>query len=207
MKAILRWIARVAGTIIALVMTIVLLPYAGDLVNRVMPDVTSAAERTAAVLSTKMAESTRLETIFITEEGTVEHDLTLAGISVGGVTFDYEYAASFGIDLSRVKMIVSGSRVVLLLPQPELILDSLTPSNVSRRDTLVIISDDDYEALKEKELLICRERYLTGEKSQEIWDSAVKAMQSTIQVWMTEIDERLTFEYAPLEEDAAAGAA
>ncbi len=203
MKAFFRWIARIIGTVIALVLTVVLLPYASDLINRIMPDVTSSAQRTAAVISTKLAEKARLESIHVTEEGTVDHDLTLAGVSVGGVTFDYTYEASFGIDLSQVQMIVSGSKIVFLIPEPELILDSLTPRNVSRRDTLVIISDNDYESLKERELLICRDRFLSGERADEIWDSAVHAMQQTIEIWLTELDERLTFEYAPLQEDAA----
>lgn len=205
MKAVLGWIARVLGTVIALVATIVLLPYGSDLVNYVMPDVTSAAERTAAVISSKLTESARLETVYFTESGTVKHDLTLGGVSVGGLTFDYEYNASFGIDLSKVQMIVNGSRIVFLLPQPELILDSINPYNISRRDTLVIISDDDYEGLVERERLVCREKYLTGEKSQELWDSAVKAMQNTFGLWLTEIDDRLTFEYAPLEVEEASG--
>ena len=201
MKAFLGWIAKVLGSAVALVTAIVLLPYAGDLANYIMPDVTSSAERTAAILSSKMTEKTRLESIFVTETGTVKHDLQPLGFSVGGVTFDYTYSASFGIDLSRVKMIVNGSRVVFLLPQPELILDSLDPSNVSRKDTLVFISDDDYEGLVERERIKCRERYLSGANAQQVWDSAVKAMQNSIELWLIEADDRLSFEYAPLEED------
>lgn len=202
MKAFFRWIARIVGSVIALVLTVVLLPYASDLVNRIMPDVTSSAHRTAAIISTKLTETARLESIHVTEEGTVDHDLTLAGVSVGGVTFDYTYEASFGIDLSKVQMIVNGNRIVFLLPEPELILDTLNPDNVSRRDTLVIISDDDYEALKERERLTCRDRFLSSERAREIWDSTVRAMQQTIEVWLTEVDSRLTFEYAPLQDEA-----
>ena len=202
MKAILRWIAGVIGTIIALAATIVLLPYAGDIVNKIMPDVTSAAERTAGVISSKLSESARLESITVTESGTVNHDLSLAGISVGGVTFDYDYTASFGIDLKRVQMVVSGSKIVFMLPQPELILDDLVPHNISRKDTLVIISDDDYEALLERERLACRARYLSGDRQQELWDATVRVMQSTIEVWLTNVDDRLSFEYALLDESS-----
>lgn len=202
MKAILRWIAGVIGTIIALAATIVLLPYAGDIVNKIMPDVTSAAERTAGVISSKLSESARLESITVTESGTVNHDLSLAGISVGGVTFDYDYTASFGIDLKRVQMVVSGSKIVFMLPQPELILDDLVPRNISRKDTLVIISDDDYEALLERERLACRARYLSGDRQQELWDATVRVMQSTVGVWLTNVDDRLSFEYAQLDESS-----
>lgn len=202
MKAILRWIAGVIGTIIALAATIVLLPYAGDIVNKVMPDVTSAAERTAGVISSKLSESARLESITVSESGTVNHDLSLAGISVGGVTFDYDYTASFGIDLKRVQMVVSGSKIVFMLPQPELILDDLVPRNISRKDTLVIISDDDYEALIERERLACRARYLSGDRQQELWDATVRVMQSTVEVWLTNVDDRLSFEYALLDESS-----
>ncbi|MBE5796376.1 MAG: hypothetical protein E7327_03250 [Clostridiales bacterium] len=202
MKAILRWIAGVIGTIIALAATIVLLPYAGDIVNKIMPDVTSAAERTAGVISSKLSESARLESITVTESGTVNHDLSLAGISVGGVTFDYDYTASFGIDLKRVQMVVSGSKIVFMLPQPELILDDLVPRNISRKDTLVIISDEDYEALLERERLACRARYLSGDRQQELWDATVRVMQSTVEVWLTNVDDRLSFEYALLDESS-----
>lgn len=199
MKAILKWLAGVVGTVIALVATIALLPYGSDLVNAIMPDVTSAAERTAAVLSSKMVEKTRLESIFVTETGTVNHEFVLYSVSMGNVTFDYEYSASFGIDLSKVQMIVSGGRIVFLLPEPELILDSLDTSNNSVRAPLVHISNEDFNGLVEQERIRCRERYTSGEKRQELWDASVRAMQNTVEMWLTEVDSRLTFEYALLE--------
>lgn len=196
MKAFLKWIARIVGAALSLVLVVALLPYTTDLVNLILPDVSSAAERTAGELSHSLERSHRLETIRIADEGTVSNDFDIAGIYVGGLTFDYEYSASFGIDLSAVQMIVSGSRITFVLPEPELILDAITISNPQRRTFLVDIKDSDYENFREKERLLCRERYLTGDRSAQLWDATVQAFAETVEPWLNNVDSRLTFEYA-----------
>lgn len=196
MKAVFAWIAKVVGAAIALALVVTLLPYTTDLANLIMPDITSAAERTAGEISHSLTQSRRLETIRVSDEGTCSNDFDIAGVYVGGVKFDYQYNASFGIDLEKVQMIVNGSRITFVLPQPELIMDELIPSNIARRDFLVNISDKDYEKIKENEKLHCRERYLTGDRADQLWDAAKAAFAETVESWLTSVDPRLTFEYA-----------
>lgn len=198
MKAFFAWIAKVVGAAIALALVVTLLPYTTDLANLIMPDITSAAERTAGEISRSLSQSRRLETIRVSDEGTVSNDFDIAGVYVGGVKFDYQYNASFGIDLEKVQMIVNGSRITFLLPQPELIMDELIPGNIARREFLVDISDSDYEKMKENEKLICRERYLTGDRSGQLWEATRSAFADTVESWLTSVDSRLTFEYASL---------
>ena len=197
MKAIFAWIAKVVGAAIALVLVITLLPYTTDLANLIMPDITSAAERTAGEISHNLSQSRRLESIRITDEGTCSNDFDVAGVYVGGVKFDYQYNASFGIDLEKVKMIVNGSRITFILPEPELIMDEIIPSNVARRDFLVNISDSDYEKIRLNEKLACRAKYLPGgERADQLWDATKNAFADTIEPWLSMVDSRLTFEYA-----------
>lgn len=197
MKAFLTWVAKVIGTAISLVMVVTLLPYTTDLANLIMPDITSAAERTAGELSHSLMQSRRLETIRINDTGVVSNDFDIAGIYVGGVKFDYQYNASFGIDLEKVQMIVNGKKITFVLPQPELIMDELVPSNIARRDILVNISDSDYEKIKENEKLECRKHYLTGgDRANLLWDKTKSEFANMIEPWLTKVDSRLTFEYA-----------
>lgn len=202
MKAFFAWIAKVVGAAIALALVVTLLPYTTDLANLIMPDITSAAERTAGEISHSLSQSRRLETIRVNDEGTVSNDFDIGGVYVGGVKFDYQYNASFGIDLEKVQMIVNGSRITFLLPQPELIMDELIPSNIARRDFLVNISDSDYEKMKENEKLLCRDRYLTGDRSGQLWEATRSAFADTVESWLTSVDPRLTFEYASLTSES-----
>lgn len=202
MKAFFAWIAKVVGAAIALALVVTLLPYTTDLANLIMPDITSAAERTAGEISHSLSQSRRLETIRVNDEGTVSNDFDIGGVYVGGVKFDYQYNASFGIDLEKVQMIVNGSRITFLLPQPELIMDELIPGNIARRDFLVNISDSDYEKMKENEKLLCRDRYLTGDRSGQLWEATRSAFADTVESWLTSVDPRLTFEYASLTSES-----
>ena len=203
MKSILKWVAGIVGTALSLVLVIVLLPYAADLAEKVMPGIEAAAQRTAGELRHSMTNSRRLETIRVSDTDVVSNEFEIAGVVWGGISFRYEYKASYGIDLAKVELLVSGSTITMLLPEPELILDELVPSDVSRDDFWVRITDAEYERIMEREKLLCRDRYLSGDRREELWSATMQAMSETVSTWLTTIDPRITIEYAKLDAASA----
>lgn len=196
MKAILRWFGRVAAMALALALGIAIVPYMNRLLVHLMPDANASALRTSAILSSKMTQSARLETIQITEEGVMNHDFDVGSWVLAHVTTKYAYNANYGIDLSQVDMIVTGSEIVFVLPTPELMFDEIVELEVDR-DTFALgtFSDEDYRELLEQERLICRERYTAGESWQTVLDSTVAAVESTVSAWLQSVDSRVAITY------------
>ena len=115
-----------------------LLPYAAKWVARIMPDESAAAIRASVVLSQKLEQSAKLETLHVTEEGALNYEVKAAFLgTVASINADYTYEGSFGIDLQQVTMTRDGSVLTLTLPAPELLLDSLTPADITRRCTRI----------------------------------------------------------------------
>ena len=98
-----------------------------------MPDESAAAIRASVVLSQKLEQSAKLETLHVTEEGALNYEVKAAFLgTVASINADYTYEGSFGIDLQQVTMTRDGSVLTLTLPAPELLLDSLTPADITR---------------------------------------------------------------------------
>ena len=68
MKRIGKWLLGLITSALTLVLVIVLLPYAAKWVARIMPDESAAAIRASVVLSQKLEQSAKLETLHVTEE-------------------------------------------------------------------------------------------------------------------------------------------
>ena len=195
MKALLRWLARTVGGALTIVLVIVLFPHVSRLAARLLPDEAGAAIRVSAVLSSKLENSARLETLQAAETGVIAYEIKAALIGkVADISIHYDYNASFGVDLQDVQLRIDGSELVFLLPEPELIQDSLTPMDVARNDFWYPgFSDADYQKLLEDERLARRAHYLSGEGSAALWDATLKAFNETIAAWMIEIDSSLTY--------------
>lgn len=196
MKALLRWLAKIAGSALTIVLVIVMFPHISRLAAKLLPDESGAAIRTSAILASKLENSARLETLHVEEDGVLHYDIQAALIgSVASVNVSYLYEASFGIDLRRVTMQVSGNEIIFALPPTELLQDSLTPKEVYRDDFWYPgFSDADYEKLLEDERLARRDAYLTEQK-ERLWNASVAAFESTISTWLSGIDASLTFHY------------
>ena len=196
MKAFLKWISGIIGTALCLVLIVVMLPYASRWAAQVIPDLTGAAMTTSATLSRKLAQSARLECIQADREGVLEStvDALLIG-TVQSVQIAYDYHASIGIDLSKVQIRVEGSRITLILPDMEVISDSLTPTQIDRKDFWYPLTDERREKLLEEERLACREAEIEAAKSDEGWNSVISALESTVSGWMTSENSRLTIDY------------
>ena len=201
MKAFLRWLARIVGSALTLVLVIVLFPHISKLAAQLIPDESGAAIKTSAVLASRLENSARLETLKVQENGVLNYDIQAAFLgSVANINATYTYEASFGIDLRKVIMHVTGNEITFELPCPEVLQDSLTPGEVYRDDFWYPgFSDEDYEQLMEAERLARRETYLNGEYAQQLQEATIAAFEQTISAWLTEFQGNLTIHYTMTE--------
>ena len=185
MKRLLRYLARVAGTALTIVLIVVLLPYASRWASSILPDLGGAALNTSIFLSHQMQESARLETATVEDEGVLNASTNAMFLgTVQNVTIQYMYRASLGIDLRKVEIKVEGSTVTLLLPEIEILSDSLTPVQTVKDDFWYPLTEERRQKLLQDELDKCRERCLTEyAASDEAWQSTVSALSDTVSAW------------------------
>ena len=202
MKAFIRWLGRIVASTLILVLTLALLPHAARLLSYIMPDESGATIRASAIISTRLKESSRLETLQVSQDGVMYHQIMAAFIGpVADVNVEYRYDASFGVDLSKVVIKRTGSTLTFYLPECEVLNDSLTPIESVRNDWWYpYLSDSDYDRMLEQERLLRREEFLSGQNSQQLWAATVNALDKTFAVWMQEVDGRISFSYRPLSE-------
>lgn len=201
MRAFFRWLAKIIGSALTVILVVILFPYVSRLAARLLPDESGAAIRASAVLATKLENSARLETLKVEEDGVLNYDIRAAFIgSVAQVNVSYKYEASFGIDLNEVTMQASGNELVFTLPQPVLIQDVLTPSEVYQDDFWYKgFTLEDYEKLLESERIARREEYLSGDASAQLWDATIEAFEKTIAAWLKDVNNSLTLTYRQAE--------
>lgn len=204
MKKFLQWLLKLISSALTIILVIVLFPHISNLADQLLPDESGAAIKTSAIIAQKLESSARLETLKVMEEGLLNYDIQAAFIgSVANINATYTYEASFGIDLSNVVLKLSGNELVFLLPEPELIQDNLTPTNVYRDDFWFPgFSDADYEKLMENERFNRRNSYLSGENNAHLMNSTMTVFQSTIAAWLQEVNASLSFRYEMLPASA-----
>lgn len=197
MKRFLRWFLKILSSALILVLVFVMLPHAIKLAARLMPDESGAAIRASAVIASKLENSARLETLLVEEDGVLDYRVKPAFLpTVAEITAKYRYEASFGVDLSEVTMQITSNHLTFMLPECELIQDSITPTEIYRDDYWYPwIKDEKYEKIFEDERTARRAVYLTGEKSDILWDATVAAFEKTIVSWLKEINVQLTFSF------------
>ncbi len=187
MKRLLRYLARVAGTALTIVLIVVLLPYASRWASSILPDLGGAALNTSILLSHQMQESARLETATVEDEGVLNASTSAMFLgTVQNVSIQYVYRASLGIDLRKVEIKVEGSTVTLLLPEIEILSDSLTPVQTVKDDFWYPLTEERRQKLLQDELDKCRERCLTEyATSDEAWQNTVSALSDTVSAWVS----------------------
>ena len=187
MKRLLRYLARVAATALTIVLIVVLLPYASRWASSILPDLGGAALNTSILLSHQMQESARLETATVEDEGVLNASTSAMFLgTVQNVTIQYVYRASLGIDLRKVEIKVEGSTVTLLLPEIEILSDSLTPVQTVKDDFWYPLTEERRQKLLQDELDKCRERCLTEyAASDDVWQSTVSALSDTVSAWVS----------------------
>lgn len=197
MKAILRWLGRIAATAVTIVLVVVLLPYASNLASAFLPDLSGAVLNTSLLLSHKMESSARLETNVVEDEGILNSTTNAMFIGqVQSVTIQYTYRASIGLDLSKVQMSVRGNTITLTLPQLEILADSITPEQVEKDDFWYPLTESRRQQLLEDELALCRERCLSEyAASEDAWSNTLAAMESTVSGWLSAANSGVTVRY------------
>ena len=202
MKAFCRWLGKIVGSAITLVLVIALFPYISQWAAKLMPDESGAAIKASAIIASRLEESARLETLRVEEDGVLHYDIQAAFIgSVAEISISYRYAASFGLDLSRVQMEVTGNEITFHMPAPELLLDAITPVESYRNDFWYPgFSDDDYNKLLEEERINRREVYLSGENQEMLRETSWKVFDETVAGWLKNVNDSLVFHYEALPE-------
>ncbi len=197
MKAILGWLARIVAGAITIVLVIVLLPHFSRLAAQLLPDVSGSAIKTSAVLASKLQNSARLETMTVCEEGVIDERITILGnTEIGSISVKYQYNASFGIDLQKVTMQVTGDTITFLMPEPELLQDSLTPLETYRDDFWVVNLDDNaVQKLINDERAARTNTYLMGENADALWQTTIRMFEETIGSWMKNAGNGVTLRY------------
>ena len=200
MRAFFRWLVKIISTVLIISLLIVFFPYISRLAAKLMPDESGAAIKASAILSEKLTNSSRLETLRVDADGVINYEIQAAFIGkVASLNVAYRYEASFGIDLQKVKMQVNGSEITFYLPETEVLLDNLTPDEVYRDDFWYPgFSDQDYENLLEDERQKCRDRYLSGEYLEQVRQANIEAFEKTIASWLSSVQGQLNFRYESL---------
>ena len=203
MRSFFRWIAKVIGSAMTIVLVIVFLPHAARLIGHIMPDESGAAIKASAIIAARMEESARLETYRVEEEGVLNYDIRAAIIgTVANINVRYKYEGSFGLDLSKVQMQAAGNELIFRLPAPEVIQDALTPMESYRDDFWYPgFSDDDYGKLLEDERLTRREAHLTGDKGQQLEAVSQRMFESTIAAWIQSANANVKIRFDQLESE------
>ncbi|MBR6028771.1 MAG: DUF4230 domain-containing protein [Clostridia bacterium] len=180
------WLLKLVTRALAIGLAVVMLPYLARFVASVTPDAASRAATVSAILSHKMAESARLETARITDEGVLSSSVNALFLGeVQNVVIYYTYEASFGIDLSKTQVEQAGTTVVVRLPEVELLLDSLTPTRTEITDFWLRLSERDRARLLQEEQQTCRGRYLdNAEEMAKLRQTAEEALRTTVGKWM-----------------------
>ena len=199
MKALLKWLGRTVGSALTLVLIIVLLPHASRLMNSILPDLSGAAVTVSATLARNLQQSARLETAIAEEEGVLESGTEALFLGqVQKVTVRYTYHASLGIDLRKVQVKVTGNTITLLLPEMEVLSDSLTPEEISKDDFWYPLTEERLQVLLRQEQERCRAYYLEEHaQTEQAWADTVAALESTVSQWIALGNDRITIEYAP----------
>lgn len=196
MKRIGKWLLHILASALTIVLVIVLFPHVSRLLGTLLPDESAAAIRASVILSQQFSQRTHLETLHIIEDGSLNYEVKAAFLgTVASITADYTYEGSFGIDLSQITFSRSGSELTLTLPAPELLLDTLTPSDATVDTSLYpYLDENDYQRVLDEQKETCRARYLSGDESERLWDATIAALEETVSTWLAD-SGRLTIHY------------
>ena len=94
-------------------------------------------------------------------------------------------------------MKVTGNTITLLLPDMEVLSDSLTPEEISKDDFWYPLTEERLQVLLRQEQERCRAYYLEEHaQTEQAWADTVAALESTVSQWIALGNDRITIEYA-----------
>ena len=203
MKQTGKWFASIAAKALIVILVILLLPYAGQLFQLILPGITGEINAQSRILEQKLESSQRLEVTKVEEDGILEAktDVIILG-TVGTTTIRYKYTASLGIDLNEVVLTPDSDRIIFYLPDPVILNDGIEATEVRKQDFFSHAIDKSTETLLDEQKQKCRELYLTDPENREkVWADTQKAFEETLCKWLDSYGERhYGFEFHRKEE-------
>lgn len=192
MKKTGKWFFSLITKALVIILVVLLLPLTRNIVRCFMPDVTGEIRVQSMVLEQKLESSKRLEVTKVDESGVLEAKTNVIILgTVGKTTIDYRYTASVGIDLRKVIITTDNDRIVFLMPEPEILNDSIEALKINRQDLFSKAIDKSIETLLSEQRIACREKYLEEKiKTENIWNDTISAFRDTICFWLEEYGER-----------------
>ena len=181
----LRFLLRTLSTALVLTLMIVMLPRIARLVGRIWPD-PARTERVSEILRHELRDSARLETLTVDDQGVLTATVQAALIGeVQRVTIDYDYHASIGVDLTRVRVTAENGVLTLTLPPFEMLSDSLTPTRIDRQDFWYPLTEKRRAKLLEEERQKRAENALTEANGDPaIWQRTEDTLRGLIDSWL-----------------------
>ncbi len=192
MKKTGKWAFSVITKVIVIILVILLLPYARDLYRLIAPNVTGEILTQSKIIEQKLESSQRLEVTTVEEEGLIESktNVIIFG-TVGTTTIRYRYTASIGIDLKNVIMTPEDDRIVLLLPEAEVLNDSIEAIEINKHNLFSKAIEKSVETLLAEQRVKCREEFISEkEHADKIRNDAILAFDETICKWLDNYGER-----------------
>ena len=181
----LRFLLRIVSTALIISLVLVFLPRLTRLVGRLWPD-PARTERVSELLSHELKDSARLETLTVDDRGVLTATVQAALIGeVQRVTMDYDYHASVGVDLTKVRLSAEDGVLTLYLPPFEILSDSLTPTHVDRQDFWYPLTEKRRAQLIEEEKASRADAILAEViSSDDVWNRTVGTLSGLIRSWM-----------------------
>ena len=181
----LRFLLRIVSTALIISLVLVFLPRLTRLVGRLWPD-PARTERVSELLSHELKDSARLETLTVDDRGVLTATVQAALIGeVQRVTMDYDYHASVGVDLTKVRLSAEDGVLTLYLPPFEILSDSLTPTHVDRQDFWYPLTEKRRAQLIEEEKASRADAILAEVgSSDDVWNRTVGTLSGLIRSWL-----------------------
>lgn len=181
----LRFLLRIVSTALIISLVLVFLPRLTRLAGRLWPD-PARTERVSELLSHELKDSARLETLTVDDQGVLTATVQAALIGeVQRVTMDYDYHASVGVDLTKVRLSAEDGILTLYLPPFEILSDSLTPTHVDRQDFWYPLTEKRRAQLIEEEKASRADAILAEVgSSDDVWNRTVGTLSGLIRSWM-----------------------
>ena len=205
MKKTGRWFLSIISKTIIIVLVILLLPFARQLFQLILPDITGEVNAQSRILEQKLESSKRLEVTTVEEEGILEAKTNVIILgTVGTTTIRYRYSASIGIDLNEVSLTPDSDRIIFYLPDPVVLNDGIEALEVKKNDFFSHAIDKSTETLLDEQKQKCREQYLTvAEHREKIWKDTQTAFEETLCKWLDPYGERhYQFEFRRQDDSA-----
>ena len=194
-----------SAKILAVLLIILVLPYARKAFRDLFPDLTGEIHTQSSVLEQKLLSSSRLEVMTVKEDGVMvaKTNVVVLG-TVGQTTIRYCYTASIGIDLSKVRLVTEEDRIIFHLPEPEILNDGIEAVRVDKQNFLSYAIDKSTETLLLEQKLKCREEYLSNpEHLEKAWHNTTLAFEKTICEWLDGYERHYRFEFVRDTDPAA----